>query len=130
MGNESSQARSNLTRIIDITIASLVGGILGAVIAWPQTHPSSISVDSIYTRHIRVDGDLGFISIDEPGISLYRNDYAQALLWFHEPGTGSPGKGGPALWMVGKEAQAFKATPLGQETITLKRNAEDEDKKP
>jgi hypothetical protein len=85
-----------------------------------------LNVDTVRAKSVIVDGDLGTVSIDgDVGISLNRNDYATALLWFHEPGTGSPGKGGPVLYMQGDEPKAFKATPAGQEIVHFKRDERD-----
>jgi hypothetical protein len=118
-------SRSSRARIIDITIASLVGGILGAFIGW-VFHPDVLIVDQLHAKQILVDGKLGTVSINgDVGISLNRDDYATAELWFHEPGTGDPGTGGPVLWISGKEAQAFKATPSGQVMVPLKRDDRD-----
>src|SRR6476660_7948745 len=105
---KSEPSRSIRARILDIAIASLIGGILGAVIAW-VFHPDVLIVDRLHAKEILVDGNLGTVSISgDHGISLDRHDYATAGLFFYEPGTGSPGKGGPVLWICGLEHQAFK----------------------
>ena len=125
MANESSQNLGQ--RGLDIGVASLFGGVLGAVIATVLLqHPDSLSVDRLHAKQILVHGSQGSVSINgDVGISLDREDYATAKLWFHEPGTGNPGTGGPVLWLAGKEPQAFKATPAGHEIVHFERSEED-----
>ena len=120
MKNESARALGR--RALDIGIASLIGGVLGAVIAG-QSRPDYLIVDRLHAKEILVDGSKGTVSINgDHGISLNRDDYATVLLWFREPGTGDPGTGGPVLWIAGEEPQAFKATPAGQEMVPFKRD--------
>jgi hypothetical protein len=115
-----------MKRVLDISIAAILGGFLGSVIG-PQLHHHALNADHIHANTLSVDGELGSVYISgDAGISLNREDYAQALLWFHEPGTGKPGTGGPVLWISGKEAQAFKASPAGQEMVPLNRDKKDE----
>ena len=122
----NGEFRSIRTRILDIAIASLIGGIFGAVISSGNFHPGFLSVDTLFAKKILVDGNLGTVSIrGDDGIRLDRHDYATAGLLFHEPGTGSPGKGGPALWICGLEHQAFKASPSGQEIVHFKHDDRD-----
>jgi hypothetical protein len=109
MGNEILRTASQ--RILDIAIASLLGGLLGAVIVW--RFPS----DMLHAKSIIVSGESGMVSISgDFGINLHRKDYASAMLWFHEPGTGDPGTGGPALIISGPEGQPHQEywiTPSG-----------------
>lgn len=117
-----------MRRTVDIVISALVGGIVGAVVVFFRPLPPMISVDTLFAKKIIVRGDEDYISIDgDTGISLQRADYASALLWFREPGTGDPGTGGPVLLIVSHEPQAFKATPSGEGMVPANR---DESKAP
>ncbi|HEY1601137.1 MAG TPA: hypothetical protein VGG64_16160 [Pirellulales bacterium] len=86
-----------------------MGAAFGSL--WPI--PKDIKVETISAKRIFVEDRGNRISIDgDTGISLNRLDYAAALLWFREPGTGSPGTDGPTLWIANEDG-AFKATPSG-----------------
>ena len=71
--------RFNRTRIIDITIASLLGGVLGAVvvaIVGPSTNAKGFIVDHIDAKSITVQDREGVVSIDGlHGIRLIKNDH-------------------------------------------------------
>jgi hypothetical protein len=71
--------RFNRTRIIDITIASLLGGIFGAVIVaivGPPTKVPSISTNLITAKSITVQDREGIVSIDGLlGIRLIKNNH-------------------------------------------------------
>jgi hypothetical protein len=102
-----------------------MGSVLGAAIVG-LFRSESPSFDTVHAKQIIVDGKLGFVSLDgDHGISLSRYDYAMASLSFHEPGTGDPGTGGPTLWIVGKEPQAFKASPAGYEMAPIEQDESD-----
>ena len=120
-----NQFGTTMKRVLDIAIASVLGAVLGAIFT-PQFPRDILSVNSLHAKQILVKGSEGYVSIDgDHGISLNREDYASAMLWFREPGTGIPGKGGPVLWISGKEPQAFKASPSGQEIVHFKRDEKD-----
>jgi hypothetical protein len=119
MTSESSRRLGQ--RVLDIGIAAL----LGAVFAW-WFHPDALIVDRLHAKTILVDGSEGTVSMDgDHGITLNRDDYTEALLWFREPGTGYPATGGPVLWISGKESKAFKVTPSGPEVVHFKQDEKD-----
>ncbi len=72
--------RFNRTRIVDITIASLIGGIFGAMIVaavGPPTRFPGINVDHITAKDITVMDKEGIVSIDGlHGIRLIKNNHA------------------------------------------------------
>ena len=117
MTTDGSRPRGE--RIVDLLIAAVVGGILGAVIVrWIPT--DTLIVNRLHAKRIYVDGDTGVVSINgDNGINLERDDYAKALLWFHEPpNLGSSQQGGPFLFLANDTGPATDITPLGQETFT------------
>jgi hypothetical protein len=71
--------RINRTRIIDITIASLIGGIFGALIVavvGPPTNFRCIDADLITARCITVLDREGVVSLDGlHGIRLIKNNH-------------------------------------------------------
>ncbi len=113
-----------MSTIIQTAIGAMIGCIFGVIFGVIIASPNgTLSIDTLHAKNILVSGKLGSVSINgSHGISLYRDDYAAAHLWFHEPGTGDPGTGGPVLWIAGLEHQTFKASPSGQEVVVFPRD--------
>jgi hypothetical protein len=122
---KSTSSRPIISRVLDIAIATLLGGVLGATFSYQPLSDGRLHAEKLYAKQIIVEGEAGYVAIDgDHGISLNRNDYASAMLWFREPGTGNPGTGGPVLW-INADHQAFKATSSGQEVLTFPDEGDD-----
>jgi large-conductance mechanosensitive channel len=71
--------RFNRTRIVDIAIASLIGGIFGTVIVWivgPATNVEGLIVGQLDAKSITVRDTQGIVSIDGlHGIRLIKNNH-------------------------------------------------------
>ncbi len=89
------ETRIEKSRIFDITIAAVIGALLGTFLTltilslglWNH----GIRVTEIHATDLFVSGDSGTVRINgSTGISMNRKDYAGALLWFYEPGAKHP----------------------------------------